>query len=424
MAGRPSVQYIVVNTNECQFWQMLATMWMGHYWELSSSICPEMWWPRLQNNDWQSNQYNWDCPSCLGLREPQVDDKQTGARTTPNSVVAGCDAVEPNAYDDFNGPHEPVIEPQCIPVTPATCTDDFEDSLLEHSMQHFAAMACDADLQVDWNTKGAGTINLADMTAGAAATASTCDPVTKLGGSTGKCRGNLARPVDTEAGAFSSVMDLYGNVFPETQSDTPTAKSDAGLPCALAAFELGEQVQLHGLRTREYNQMHGTIQTRGTGDGRQGVRLSSGKLISVKVSNLMAASSFAGTTQHEDEFSQFGAELLRRDLWSSGDCNGGAASLSPRPFKFPPDTARPCDWPWYFEQNPMWAIAFANRLSRQPRAFNISIAFWHLCQYPCKWGTIHWTWLARRAARLHIMALGNLTVVCFASRHFGNSFAT
>lgn len=346
MAGRPSVQYIVVNTNECQFWQMLATMWMGHYWELSFSICPEMWWPRLQSNDWQSNQHNWEHPSCLGLREPQVDDKQTGARTTPNSVVAGCDAAEPNDCDDSNGPHERVIEPQRIPVTPAPCTDDFEDCLLEHSMQHLAATACDADLQVDWSTNGAGTINLVDMTAaGAVATASTCDPATELGGSIGKCHSHLARPVDTDAGAFSSVIGLFANAFPENHSNMPTAKLDAGLPCTLAAFELGEQVQLHGLKTREYNQIHGTIHTRGTGDGRQGVRLSSGKLISVKVSNLMAASSFAGATQHEDEFSQFGTELLQRGLWSSGDCNGGAASLSPRPFKFPPNTARPCDWP-------------------------------------------------------------------------------
>ena len=158
MAARPSVHYIVVNTNECQFWQMLATMWMGHYWELSSSICPEMWWPRLQSNDWQSNQHNWEQPSSLGLHEPQGDDKQTGERTTPRPVVAGCGAAEIDEYEDFHGPQEPEMvldKDEAIAVTPAPFTDDFEDTLLEHSMQHFASMACDADLQVDWNTNGA-----------------------------------------------------------------------------------------------------------------------------------------------------------------------------------------------------------------------------------------------------------------------------
>ena len=177
MAGRPSVHYIVLNANEYQFWQMLTTMWMGHYWELSSSICPEMWWPSLQSNDWQSSQHNWEQPGSLGLHEPQVDDKQIGAWITSNSVVDGCDAAEPDELEDFNGPHEPVIVPhkgEMITASPAPCTDEFKDSLLEHSVQHFAATACDADLQVDWNTSGAGTINLVDMTAGAVATASTC----------------------------------------------------------------------------------------------------------------------------------------------------------------------------------------------------------------------------------------------------------
>ena len=89
MAGRPSVHYIVLNANEYQFWQMLTTMWMGHYWELSSSICPEMWWPSLQSNDWQSSQHNWEQPGSLG----------------------GCDAAEPDGREDFNGPHEPEIVP-------------------------------------------------------------------------------------------------------------------------------------------------------------------------------------------------------------------------------------------------------------------------------------------------------------------------
>ena len=101
MAGRPSVHYIVLNANEYQFWQMLTTMWMGHYWELSSSICPEMWWPSLQSNDWQSSQHNWEQPGSLGLHEPQVDDKQIGAWTTSNSVVDGCDAAEPDEREDF-----------------------------------------------------------------------------------------------------------------------------------------------------------------------------------------------------------------------------------------------------------------------------------------------------------------------------------
>ena len=309
MAARPSVHYIVVNTNECQFWQMLATMWMGHYWELSSSICLEMWWPRLQSNDWQSNQHNWEQPSSLGLHEPQGDDKQTGARTTSRSVVAGCDAAEIDEYEDFHGPQEPEMvldKDEAIAVTPAPLTDDFEDTLLEHSMQHFASMACDADLQVDWNTNGAGTINLVDMTGGAVATTSNCSSVTKQGVS-------------------------MGNSF--------------RLPCTSSAFELGEQVQLHGLRTCEYNQKYGTIQTRVTADGRQGVRLSCGKRISVKISNLMAASSFPGITHFEDEFSHFGTRFSRNDLWSNGDCKEGNASLSARPFKFPPNTARPCDWP-------------------------------------------------------------------------------
>eukprot|EP00438_Fugacium_kawagutii_P019030 Skav208697 [mRNA] locus=scaffold42:208920:209966:- [translate_table: standard] len=348
MAARPSVQYIVVNTNECQFWQMLATMWMGHYWELSSSICPDMWWPRLHSNDWQSNQHNGEHPSCLGLHEPQADDKQTGAGTTPNFVVAGCDATEPDGCEELSGPHEPMIQThkdENIPVTPAPRTDDFDGYLLEHSMQHFAAMACDADLQVDWNTNGAGTINLVDMTIDAVATASTCVPVTKLGGSIGQCCSNLAKPVGVDTSAFSSAMGIYGNGFLENQTDMLNANSDAGLPRALAEFKLGDRVRLHGLRTQEYNQKYGTIQTRGTADGRHGVRLSCGKLVSVKISNLKAVSSSAGTMQHEDDFSHFGPELLRRNVWSSGDCNGGVASESVRPFKFPPGTARPCNWP-------------------------------------------------------------------------------
>lgn len=341
MAGRPSVQYIVVNTNESQFWQRLATMWMGHYWELSSSICPEMWWPNLQGNDWQNNQHNWENPSSLGLHEPKVDDRHTGVWATPNSVVAGCDAVEADDREDFNEPHEPAVEPhedEIIPVTPAPCRDDFEDILLEHSMQHFAATACDADLQVDWNTNGAGTINLVDMTA------STCGPATKLVVSTGHCC-NVARPVGVATGAFSSDMDMCGNASTEIQADIFSAKLDAGLPCSLAGFELGEQVQLHGLRTHEYNQKYGTIHTHGTADGRQGVRLSCGKLLSVKMSNLKAAPSFARTTQHAGEFSHFGTELLRHDLWSSGGCNNGVDAPGAQHFKFPPNTARPCDWP-------------------------------------------------------------------------------
>eukprot|EP00438_Fugacium_kawagutii_P013542 Skav227877 [mRNA] locus=scaffold2896:258598:267919:+ [translate_table: standard] len=245
MAARPSVQHIVVNTNECQFWQMLATMWMGHYWELSSSICPDMWWPRLQSNDWQSNQHNGEHPSCLGLHEPQADDKQTGAGTTPNFVVAGCDATEPDGCEELSGPHEPMIQThkdENIPVTPAPRTDDFDEYLLEHSMQHFAAMACDADLQVDWNTNGAGTINLVDMTTDAVATASTCVPVTKLGGSIGQCCSNLAKPVGVDTSAFSSAMGIYGNRFLENQADMLNANSDAGLPRALAEFELGDRV--------------------------------------------------------------------------------------------------------------------------------------------------------------------------------------
>ena len=139
------------------------------------------------------------------------------------------------------------------------------------------------------------------------------------------------------------------------------------------------------LRTCEYNQKYGTIQTRVTADGRQGVRLSCGKRISVKISNLMAASSFPGMTHFEDEFSHFGTRFSRNDLWSNGDCKEGIASLSARPFKFPPNTARPCDWPWYSEWIPMWVLE--NGLSRQ------SWAFWFLVDdvlafimFSFKWG--------------------------------------
>lgn len=75
-----------------------------------------------------------------------------GAWTTSNSVVNGCDAAEPDEREDVNGPHEPGMVPhkgEMITASPAPCTHEFEDSLLEPSIQHFAATACDADLQVN-----------------------------------------------------------------------------------------------------------------------------------------------------------------------------------------------------------------------------------------------------------------------------------
>ena len=342
MGDRSSIQYIVVNSSDCHFWQMVAAKWMGQFVELSASIYPEAWCSYWQNYEYF---YAEECKHPSGL-DPQVDEPHAETQVIPAPVSSNLHMQEPEEHHISERSDE-VVEPQhdgeasLGTVTPST--DDFDDALLEHSMEILATRDGDPELQVDWNMCGPGTINLVDMGVDEAGCFPHGPPAANLGVLINS-RHAARRPVRAPP---LSAADSGRDFCCASDFDSDFVQHHAPIVSGEVAFELGQPVQLHGLKDARYNQMHGKIHTSSAVDGRRGVRLACGKLISVKISNLRPAPLTGGKEHGDDGLTWSVPELGQCKLWSnSGDSfcgpDGGRA---PATFRFPPNTARPCTWP-------------------------------------------------------------------------------
>eukprot|EP00438_Fugacium_kawagutii_P027092 Skav203912 [mRNA] locus=scaffold228:115753:116787:- [translate_table: standard] len=344
MNGRPSTQYIVVS--DSLFWQMVAAKWMGQFVELAASIYPEAWCPYWQNYE---HFYAGECMD-LGSSQPQVDDPHADTQAFPMPVSSNLDVKEPvDEHQTLEKPDE-IVEPEkdceASPGTVASCIDAFDNALLEHSMRCFASRDEDSELQVDWNMCGAGTINLADMGADEAGHFPTRTPATNVAVPTDSHSEHAARhPFRASAlsvpysGPDTCCAEDFDNGF--FQHHRPMLSSEGD-----AAFDLGQAVQLHSLKNAQYNQKHGKIHTRRTADGRQGVQLACGKIISVKISNLRPVRFAGDKGRCGDDLKWPETDLAQCKLWCNNEpACGQDGEGAPTTFRFPPNSARPCTWP-------------------------------------------------------------------------------
>eukprot|EP00438_Fugacium_kawagutii_P029022 Skav200749 [mRNA] locus=scaffold1117:128120:129190:+ [translate_table: standard] len=255
MACASHVQYVVVEASDCQYWQMIAAMWMGRYMELVAPLCSGQWpsWAPC----WQTSECNQGfCDLESNAEPPQTHGAQWGRDVTNSGATSDVpQAFAVSGLESVHEPNEKRRKTKCEDEVPCSdsgrhlsCVDDFEVALMESYMQTIFDCDFETDLQIDWSEEGWCSVNLHDMP------------------------GVLGRP------------------WPKP------------------SFQVGESVQLHRLKAARYNGQIGKVITELQAHGRHGVRLHNGQCISVSVSNTLCVEDTPRPSQEKKGYKMFSSD--------------------------------------------------------------------------------------------------------------------